>query len=102
MLIDKYRQDRISENAERMLEHQVLGWMAGPLNDTKSPFPLQPLVDKAVKVCIREDMRCAKPDKDTGGIALKLKELSQTGAYGFLNRNLAVLIHEYNMQRNAA
>ena len=42
MLIDKYIADRIAENAERMLEHQVLGWMAGPMNNTKSPFPLNP------------------------------------------------------------
>ena len=54
MLIDKYVADRIADNAERMLEHQVLGWMAGPMNNTKSPFPLQPLIDKVKKIAIRK------------------------------------------------
>ena len=102
MLIDKYVADRIADNAERMLEHQVLGWMAGPMNNTKSPFPLQPLIDKVKKIAIKEDMRCEMPDPESGGITIKLNELSKTGAYGTLNRKLAQLIAQYNTERNVA
>ena len=102
MLIDKYIADRITDDAERMLKHQVLGWMVGPMKNTKSPFPLQPLIDKVKKIAIKEDMSCDMPAPESGEITVKLHDLSKTGAYGTLNRKLAQLIAEYNTQRDVA
>jgi len=47
-------------------------------------------------------MRCEMPDPESGGITIKLNELSKTGAYGTLNRKLAQLIAQYNTERNVA
>ena len=88
-------------NAERILEHQVFGWMSQPLTEVRSPIKIQPIVEQVAKK-IGKDMRCEKPDLDSGDMLLKLRELSQTGAYGVLFARLSLLWQAYYDSREAA
>lgn len=92
---------RVYSNAERILEHQVFGWMSQPLEDFKSPIKVQPIVEQVAKK-IGNDMRCEKPDLDSGDMLLKLRELSQTGAYGALFARLSLLWQAYYDSKEAA
>ena len=93
---------RVYSNAERILEHQVFGWMSQPLDaEVLSPIKIQPIVEQVAKK-IGKNMRCEKPDLDSGDMLLKLRELSQTGAYGVLFARLSLLWQTYYDSREAA
>jgi|TARA_R110000744_G_scaffold231993_1_gene350076 hypothetical protein len=93
---------KVYSNAERMLEHQALGWMSQALEEVRSPIPIQPFVEKTLKQCSTKGLRCKKPDVETGEMLVVLKALSQTGAYGTLYANLITAWQIFYEQKSAA
>jgi hypothetical protein len=93
---------KVYANAERMLEHQVLGWMSQPLAEVRSPIPIQPFVEKTLAQCNTKGLSCKKPDVESGDMLLALNRLSKTGAYGTLYANLITAWQIFYEQKSAA
>ena len=91
---------KVHANAERMLEHQVLGWMSQPLENVTSPIPIQPFVAKVIEQCCTDIPPCEKPAVESGEMLVELRKLSR--AYGTLYAKLRQAWALYYEQRGQA